>query len=801
MLILYADSMREIGLTTGKAAQLLKEYGLNQLPEHGTQSWVTLLLAQFKNIMSVLLGVAAVLSLVVGDTVDVILVLLILVLNAGLGFWQEFKASKELEALRKLEVALTRVIRDGRQQQIQATQLVPGDVIILESGDKIPADATVIDSIDLMVNEAALTGESLPVEKLDKDFTANTLFFGTTVASGRGTAKVFATGINTRFGKIAITLSSVVEEKTPLEIVLDGLGKKIGILAIGVAMLLFVVRTIQGVELFEVFFGSVALMVAAVPEGLPAIITIALAFGVHRMYSKKTLVRRMSAVESLGGATVICTDKTGTLTLNEMRVKEVLNEPGLDKVLLMSAVFCNSASLVLKEGKNGDSFDVLGDSTEGALLLWAKDMGIDIDLEREKAKLLHEIPFDLKRRMMTTVWQQNDKVTIYSKGAPEMILPLCRLSEHEARKHSQKYQDLAAKGLRVLAFAANDVPHKLLKDKTQSLEKNLQFLGFIGIADKSRPNVKEAILKAKNAGIKVVMVTGDNELTAKAIGEEVGLLEAGDEVLTGMQLDELDEEQLIAKLDKVRIFARVIPEHKLRIVKAFQKRGDVVAVTGDGVNDSLALKQAEVGIAMGITGTDVAKESADLIILDDNFATIVTAIEEGRLIYHNIIKVVKFLLAGNLSEVLVIVLAALLGLPTPFLPVQILWINFVTDGLPALALVVDPSFKGIMTSKPQKHADSLLSFSNLSVIAVCGGLVTIGVFVAFWYGFNSANLSLARAYAFSAIVILQMVMVYAMRARQGMFSNKYLNLAVAMVLLIQALIMFYPPLQSIFKIV
>lgn len=781
--------MQEIGLTTAAAQVALNKYGLNELPSKSTSSVLRLLLVQTKNVMSLLLFLAMTLSFIAGDKIDGFLILAILILNILLGFWQEYKASKELEVLKKLEVATARVMRDGAQVEILANQLVPGDLIILESGDKVPADATLIESADLMVNEASLTGESLPVEKSEKIYTANTLFFGTSVTHGRCTAKVFATGTSTKFGSIALTLVAVAEEQTPLEIVLDNLGKKIGILAIVVAALLFGLRIFQGSVILDAFFGSIALMVAAVPEGLPAIITIALAFGVRRMYLKKTLVRRMSAVESLGGVNIICTDKTGTLTLNEMRVKKVVSYKQQEKLLTAAAVLCNSASLVLKEEQNGQ-YDVLGDSTEGALLLWAKGLGVDIEGARSSAKLVSEIPFDLKRRMMTTVWESLGKTTAYSKGAPEVILPLCKLSKAEIEKHTKAYQALASEGLRVLAFAMSG-----------SDKQDLDFLGFVGIADEARPNVKEAITKAQNAGIRVVMITGDNELTAKAIGEDIGLLKAGDEVLTGSQLDSLDDSELLAKLDKIAIFARVVPEHKLRIVRVYQARGDVVAVTGDGVNDSLALKQAQVGVAMGKTGTDVAKEASDLIILDDNFVTIIAGVEEGRLIYHNILKAVKFLLTGNLSEVLVIVVAVFLGLPTPFVPVQILWINFVTDGLPALSLVVDPSFKGIMARKPQNHSETLLSAQTLRYIITGAVLITLVVLSVFYFAVSRIDLQTARSFAFSAMVVLQMIMVLSISTREGaIFPNKYLTLTVAVVLAVQALIMFYPPLQLAFKV-
>lgn len=787
--------MITLGLTTDQADTLLDQYGPNELPAKETISELRILLSQVQNFMTVLLVFAALLSLVTGDVIDSAIIFLILFLNIGLGFWQEYKASKELEALRQLEVLTTRVIRNGKEERISAKELVPGDIIVLEAGDKIPADAQLFEALDLTTNESALTGESLAVVKTI-DLENNLIYFGTVIASGRGKAKVVQTGQNTRFGKIALTLITVDEEQTPLEKTLNSLGKKIALLAIGVAIAVFFIRILQGWHVTEVFFTSIALMVAAVPEGLPAVITISLAFGVHRMYQKKGLVRRMSAVESLGAATVICTDKTGTLTKNEMRVKEIIAGDKAQHDMLIGSIVCNSASLVLKV--DGTNFDVLGDTTEGALLLWAQENGKEIELVRKEGLLLHEIPFSLARRIMSVVWQNGQNITMYTKGAPEVVLARCTLSDSQIEKYTQEYEQLASKGLRVLAFAKKELSHTS-KDITYS-EEDLTFLGFIGIADAAREEAKEAILKAKRAGIKVVMITGDNELTARAIGQEVGLLSDGDEIMTGIQLDKLDDTSLSEQLDKIKIFARVVPEHKLRIVKVFQNRGDVVAVTGDGVNDSLALKQAEVGIAMGKTGTDVAKEAADIIILDDNFATIVSAIEEGRLIYTNILKVVRFLMTGNFSELLVIVVAVLLGLPTPLLPVQILWVNFVTDGLPALALVRDPAARNLMHIPPQKHADTLLNLSSYRSIiagALVISIITLGGYIL---GLHLFTIEIARAYAFTLLVITQMVLIFIIRRHQSIYSNKYLVMAVGLVVLAQVLILSLSPLRAAFKL-
>lgn len=785
--------MINLGLTTQKAQELLDKYGENLLPSKKTFTALELLISQLKNFMSLLLVAAALLSFLIGDKLDGFLILAIFILNVGLGFWQEYKASKELEALRKLEVANSRVLRDGKEVLIPSYLIVPGDVIILEAGDKVPADAVLIESHDLMVNEAALTGESVPVLKTLKD-NEKLIFFGTTITSGRCKAVVEKTGKDTKFGAIALTLTTVEEVKTPLEISLKSLAEKLVLLAIIISVLIFGIRIIQGFEVTDVLFTSIALMVAAVPEGLPAIITLVLAIGVHRMYKRKGLIRKMNAIESLGAATVICTDKTGTLTQNKMRVRELYVEEKNKKTLMEAGVLCSSASLLFSEGR--EEPDVLGDTTEGALLLYAYEKQLDVELLRSEGVLLDEIPFNLKTKMMSTVWERKGKVTLFAKGAPESILPLCKLTSKNFEEIERQYKKLASKGLRVIAFGKRNFADKRKRFQVD----NLDFLGLVGIADAPRKEAKYAIEVARRAGIKIIMITGDNDLTAKAIGEELGLLLPGDEIMTGAQLNEIDDEQLKAALEKTRIFARVAPEHKLRIVKSLQEKGEVVAVTGDGVNDGLALKQAQVGVAMGITGTDVAKEASDLIILDDNFATLVSAVEEGRVIYSNIVKVVKFLLAGNLSEIMLIFLTVIANLPTPLLAVQILWINFVTDGFPALALSADSASNKIMSHPPRDQRISLLSRSNLKFILLGGLGIGLVSFLIFYICLNLTDLATARAAAFTAVVTFQMVMVFVLRRGHGLTSNKYLILSVAFVLLMQAAILYFPPLREAFKI-
>lgn len=767
------------GLTFSQAKEQLKKYGLNELPARQPASAVKVLLGQLKNPFSYLLLGAVVLSAFIGDRLDVFLIGAILLLNTLLGFWQEYKASRELEALRKFEVDRSRVIRDGKQIEIVATEIVPGDLVILESGDRIPADGKVLESYGLEVNESILTGESLPVVKSTKN-EENLVFFGTTVSSGRAKMEILQTGVRTKFGSLAEELSLVEEEKTPFEKALANLSKTLAFGAIMVAGVIFILRILQGYDISSMALSSIAFMVAVVPEGLPAVVTIILALGMRKMYRKKALVRKMIAVESLGSATIICTDKTGTLTKNEMRVQEVLAAYKKED-LLKCAVVCNSASLVLREGER-NSYDILGDTTEGALLLWAREEGLDIDLMKKEGRLVEEIPFNLESRKMTVVWQEDDLKMTLIKGAPEVIIAQSKLSEKERLKWDRQYQQMAKKGLRVLAFSRDG-----------------KFLGLLGIADEVRPEVKEAISLTRKAGIKVVMVTGDNELTAKAVGEKVGLLSEGDEILTGNQLDDLDEEEFLQRIKRVRIFARITPEEKLRIVKAYQSLGEVVAVTGDGVNDVLALKQAQVGVSMGKIGTDVSKEASDIVLLDDNFATLVSAIEQGRLIYSNSLKVIKFLLTGNLSEMILLGGGAVLGLPSPLLPIQILWINFVTDGPPALALGFDSASSHLMETSPKKRL-SLLSRDSLVFILSGGIVISVLCLLVFYLTFTTLDLRTSRAATFTLMVVLQMILPFVMRRHHGILSNKRLFISVAVILLVQFLIITLPPLSSIFKI-
>ncbi len=791
------------GLSTHEARQKLSEVGPNTLPTKSTLNIGGIFFAQFKNVLSIILIVASLLSFLIGDKIDALFILVILLLNSALGFWQEFKSSRELLALRQMEVLSSRVMRDGSQVLLPASQIVPGDIVVLEAGDKVPADGKLVESFELTLDESSLSGESLPIIKSTKD-SENRLFLGTTVVSGRGLLLVEKTGLKTKFGQIAQTLSQVEEKPTPLEVSLSALSKRIGIVVLLISLGLFIVEVWGGVSLLESLFSSIALLVAAVPEGLPTVITVLLSIGVHNLYQRKTLVRRLSSIESLGATNIICTDKTGTLTKNEMSVSEVaISESHLTTALLV-AVLCNSASIVLKEDhplpdnntEDRENYTVLGDTTEGALLFWALQKGLDIDEIRNSGKIITESPFNLQRRMMSVLWEdeKTKKKLQLSKGSPEVILSLSKLTVARRKTLEAEYQKMAEKGLRVLGLACLKNP-----STNKIVEKDLEFLGFVGIADSPRLEAKEAISQAEKAGIRVIMVTGDNALTAKYIAAQVGLFKSGDEVMTGMDLEEMDDVTLEHRLSRVSVFARVQPESKLRIVQMLQKMGQVVAVTGDGVNDVLALKQAHVGVAMGITGTDVAKEASDIIILDDNLATIVAAIAEGRLIYNNIVKVIKFLLTGNLSELLLIVLAVLAGFPVPLLPVQLLWINLVTDGLPALSLAADPPHYDIMSRSPRSLSEPLLNGVTTRYIVLFGLIIAVINILVFSTLYAQFGIQVARGTVFSLVVVSQMVLIFIVRGKSHIFRNKYLLGSVGLILLLQLSIVYFAPLRQLFK--
>ena len=642
------------GLTSIQAEQFLTQYGLNTILEQKKKSIFIKLFEQFNNFLTLLLILAAFFSFLIGEQVDGFLIVLIVILNALFGIYQEKKAEDSVKVLKKMTVTKVRVIRDGRQIEIDSQLLVPDDLIYLEEGAKIPADGIICENFNLEINESSLTGESMSVIKaIDEE-----VFSGTIVTKGRGLVKIKKTGMNTKFGQIAHNLSLIDDGTTPLQKKLENLTRLIGIFGIVISLIVFVISKIEGVGYFPAFLLSVSLAVAVVPEGLPAVMTITLALGMKKMADKKAVVKKLSAIEALGSITLIATDKTGTLTENKMKVKELFVNNSQFSIsdykksnrdlLLLNGILCSTASLVYMHDHG--HWDVLGDPTEGALLYLAQELGLNVEEIRKQWKIIDEKPFDSVTKMMSVVVKDKQSL-IFTKGAPESILNICNkiiINEKEEKMSEEKKETIenqvnqwASKGLRVLAFSYN---------KIEMSQKNNIFLGMVAIHDSPRPEVNEAIIKANNAGIKVVMITGDNEKTAEAIGINCGLIKEGDEILTGIQLDEFNDKELLKILPRVKIFARTSPFQKHRIVKLFQQLGEIVAVTGDGVNDAIALKQADVGVAMGLVGTDVARETADMIITDDNFASIISAVEEGRNIINHLKNAIKYLLSCNMSE-------------------------------------------------------------------------------------------------------------------------------------------------------
>ncbi len=767
-------------LTTQEAEARLAKYGQNALRETSTHSPFSMFIEQFANILVIMLMAAAGLSFVLGDKLDGILILLIVVLNAILGFVQEFKAEKALAALKQMTTAMVKVLRDGAVTELASTKLVPGDVLFLEEGDKIPADAELIDVMHLEVNEAALTGESLPVEKNTR--AENQIFMGTIVDRGRATARVLKTGMRTRFGAIAEKLGAIKDEETPLEKKMVILGKQLGLVALGSAIIIFILGFLRHDPLFESLLTSISLAVAAVPEGLPAVVTITLAVGTQRMARQRSILRKLSAIESLGSVTVIATDKTGTLTQNDMRVTNVwfdgktytpgsipTKHPHALNDILKVGVLCNNASL--SHGyKNGMPL-VIGDKTEGALLLLAHELGFPSDEVRSQGKLMEEFAFNSQLKRMTVVWKQGAQTVALTKGAPEAILSICDryqtdgksvpLTPAEKKKIESAFRSYAAKGLRMIAFAMRTIDWK--SQERNSVETKLTFLGFTGISDPVRPEIARAIEVSQKAGIRTIMVTGDNELTAQAVAEEIGLLTRGDEVVTGAQFETLSDSEAKRSLSRIRIIARATPEQKFRLINLLQQLGHVVAVTGDGVNDALALKQADVGVAMGITGTDVAKEAADMIITDDNFASLVVAVEEGRTIFDNIKSTTKYLMGCNLGEIGAITGGVLLGWPYILSPLHILYVNLATDGLPAIGLSLTPKQGDTMIRQPRTEKSIFNRHDVLWFIEV-GLLTTFATLASFALGGRS-DVTLGRTLAFLALILAQQYIFYDIASR------------------------------------
>lgn len=784
----------ESGLTASQALDKLRLFGKNEIILKHRFSITALFLSQFTTVLNGILASAAILSFFIADITDSVFIFSILLLNGLFGFMQEYRAEKSLEKLKSFITPLSRVIRDGKQVQIPTDLVVPGDLVVLGEGDRVPADGKLTLSHHIEADESVLTGESLPVIKKQDD----QLSSATLVTKGRGHLLVEQTGMNTRFGQIAQTLSTIETDQTPLQVRLNKLGKNLSLLAIVAAFLLVPVGMTQGKSLIPLLLLAISVGIAAIPEGLPAVITISLALGTSRMAKKHAIVRKMQAVETLGAVQVILTDKTGTLTQNNMQVKKHWTHDAKSLPLLVKAcVLGNTATLIEKANGPTGKWEAVGDKTDAALLLWAKSQ--HLDGWEKKGKIVDEYVFDPATKTVTTIWQQDSKQYVFVRGAPEEILENSRLSKTEKEKIANLLTEYAKEGLRVIGFGTKTETHFKSKDRDH-LEDNLTFLGIVGIYDPPRLEAKKAVLDAKNAGIQVVMVTGDNEITATAIAKETGLIEHDQDVVTGDELARISDEELSKILDKTRVFARTKPEDKLRLVSLFKKKGYVVGVTGDGVNDALALKRSDVGIAMGESGTDVAKEASDIILTDDNFSTLVKAVEEGRNIYNNIVQSIMYLLSGNLAEISLVFFGTLLGMPAPLLPTQILWINLVTDGLPALALASDTKHPNILAQKPRDPNDPILTKDRLVFIAIVGFGMAIGLLGIFALLLGRVNEEVARTIVFNLLIFFHLGIVFLVRKKSPFRFNKFFVFSFFVTLILQVLITTVPIFQNIFHL-
>ena len=811
----------EAGLSSQEAQQRLGQYGENKLAEKKKKTNLQRFLEQFKDAMIIILLLAAAVSFVVAcfghdpmEFFEPLLILLIVVLNAVLGMVQEAKAEKALDALKNMSAPHARVLRDGKEQVIDAAQLVPGDVIRLEAGDFIPADARLLKSVSLKSEESALTGESVPSEKDAAALVeekaplgdrSNMVFSGCSVTYGTATAVVTGTGMNTEMGKIAGLLEGEEEGQTPLQQKLAQLGKYLGFVALAACAVIFVVGLVNGINVLEIFMTAVSLAVSAIPEGLPAIVTIVLAIGVQRMVKKNALIRRLPAVETLGSASVICSDKTGTLTQNRMTLVKlwVEGEQELEAVstsntqaareLLRYGALCCDGSVVYKEDGTEQH---IGDPTETSILVAAHKNGMEQDELNRQYPRLAELPFDSDRKLMTSVNQIDGKIVAIVKGAFDMMAARCVSGDLEAAK--EKNDEMSRGALRVLAVGYKFLEKAPEDPTSEELENGLTLLGLVGMIDPPRPEAKAAVATCRQAGIKPVMITGDHVVTASAIAKELGILGDGDKAITGAQLDAMTEEQLDQEVERISVYARVSPENKIRIVKAWQRKGQVVSMTGDGVNDAPALKAADIGCAMGITGTDVAKGAADMTLTDDNFATIVDAVREGRGIYANIKKVVGFLLGTNIGEVLTVFFAMILWHKTPLLSMQLLWINLVTDSLPAISLGMEAVEADVMDHKPKPKSEGIFAHGLGIQVVLQGCMFALLTLAAFVLGQRyGGSLEAGQTMAFMVLALTQIVQSFNMRSQRslfaiGPFSNKKLNGAALLSLALVCLVLFTP---------
>lgn len=784
----------EKGLTGKQAEEKLKTSGKNEIEIKKRYSAFSIFLSQFPTFINGILFAGGMFSFIIGNLVDAFFIASILILSAVFGFMQEYNAEKSLEKLKSYVKPLSRVIRNGKEVEIPSSEIVPGDIVLLNEGEHIPADGKIILSHHLEIDESVLTGESIPVAKNSFDLA----FSGTLVSKGRGHILIENTGMNTRFGKIADTLSSIEIDKTPLQKSLSSLGKIISAVAILIAFSLIPIGLSQSRNLFDLILLSVSAAVSAIPEGLPAVITIALAIGTKRMAKKNAIVRKMSAVETLGAVQIILSDKTGTLTKNEMAVKEFwIGKKENLKFLLMAGLIGNTASLIQKEeiGK----YEIAGDKTDGAVLLWIKKQVDNLKSLTDDGKVIDEFVFDPETKLITSIWEESKKRYVFVRGAPEKILEISSASENEKRGIENGFENFAKQGLRVIAFGYKHQDDKTIKER-KHLEKGVEFLGFVGIYDPPREEAIEAIKNAKEAGIKTIMVTGDNEITALTIAKAVGLIEKDEDVITGDELDKMSNEDLEKIILKTSVFARTRPEDKLRLVTLFKKMGFVVGVTGDGVNDALALKKADVGIAMGLTGTDVAKEASDIVLADDNYSTLIRAVLEGRTIYNNILKSITYLLSSNLSEISLIFAAAFLNMPNPLIPTQILWINLVTDGLPALALASDNRDRSILKEKPRDPKQQILTGKRLGFIIIVGFSLSLFLLVVFSSLLQEKSEIFSRTIIFNLLIFSHLTLAFLVRGGSILKFNKLLFTSVFITIILQIIITTTPFFQKIFHL-
>ncbi len=844
------------GLTAAEAAKRLEQFGPNSLQEKKRQSLFSKLLNQFKDTMVIILVVASLVSGFLNEWIDALVILAIVIINAVLGLIQEGRAEKAIEALKKMTSPQARVIREGKQQIIEAAKLVPGDLMILEAGDIVPADIRLLESVVMKADEASLTGESVPVEKdatqlysaaMQLGDQSNMVFMSTPITNGRGRGIVVATGGQTIIGTIANKLQSIKEEETPLQRNLNQLGKWLGIICVAICAIVFIEGIIMGGTFIDMFMTAVSLAVAAIPEGLPAVVTIVLALGMRRMADQNAIVKKLLAVETLGSVDVICSDKTGTLTQNEMMVTRLYlpgqlievegqgyrpegrlidtvdGQPVVDATvgrigfLLKIGSLCSDARLVEKDD---GVYSIMGDPTEGALIVAAAKAGLhQAELERAYERT-GDLPFDSDRKMMSTYhagFEQAKHVSL-TKGAPDIILARCKkwltndgpeeLSDAMRERILEANHELASSALRVLAFAC-----KFHNTDVVDAEQDLVFVGLMGMIDPARPEARDAVTLCTQAGIRAVMITGDYRDTAVAIAQDLGLMKPGDGVLTGTELDQLSDEELLLAVEKTSVYARVSPDHKVRIVTALRQNGHIASMTGDGVNDAMALKSADIGVAMGITGTDVAKGTANMILTDDNFATIVAAVKEGRILYNNIRKFVSFLLSCNVAEILIVFLTTLiLGVEyIPLLPIQLLWLNLVTDSFPALALGQEKGEPNIMLQKPRKKNEPILNGLMIRTIIIQSIAKFGATFGAFMIGLSlfpphsAEAISVARTFAFATLILSELFRAYGARSettpvfKLGLFTNRTLNKAVALSLVLLVAVIYTPFLNTIFS--